>query len=308
MEGTGELRARLEIVAAAALFSTGGVAIKACQMTEWQVSSFRSGIGALAMLWFVPAARRRPRLLTIGVGVAYAATLTLYALANKATTAANAIFLQSTAPLWVLLLGPILLAQRIRGRDLVVVGLLGGGLAAILLGEDPVQATAPAPVLGNLFATAAGLSWGLTVMGLRRLQETGDGAPAVVVGNGIAFLVGLGPALPLGGPSLADWGWILYLGVFQVGLAYVFLTSGVRSVPAFEASLLLLVEPILSPFWTWIVHGEIPSPTSVLGGAVILGVTTGRTWWVLRGPGRAGPDRSSLGRPGTGGGGGSSPG
>lgn len=234
------------------------------------------------MLWWVPAARRRPRPLTVAVGFAYAGTLVLYALANKATTAANAIFLQSTAPLWVLLLGPLLLARPIRSRDVAVVALLGAGLAAIFFGDDPVQATAPHPLRGNALGTAAGLCWGLTVMGLRRLQETGDGAPAVVVGNGIAFLFALGPALPAPAGSVEDWVWIVYLGIFQVGLAYVFLTSGVRRVPAFEASILLLVEPILSPVWSWGVHREVPSAGAIVGGLVILGVTTANTWWTVR--------------------------
>ena len=118
---------------AALLFSTGGAAIKSTSMTAWQVACFRSGVAALVLFVALPQWRRfwspRPML----VGVAYAATMILYVTANKLTTAANAIFLQSTAPMYLLLLGPLLLREKIRPRDLsytaaMVVGVLFGVL------------------------------------------------------------------------------------------------------------------------------------------------------------------------------------
>ena len=103
-------RARFQLAAAALLFSTGGAAIKAAEFTGWQVASFRSGVAALALLVMWPAARRGWSVRAVMVGFAYAACLTLFVLANRLTTAANTIFLQSTAPLYFLVLAPILIA------------------------------------------------------------------------------------------------------------------------------------------------------------------------------------------------------
>jgi drug/metabolite transporter, DME family len=103
-------------------------------------------------------------------------------------------------------------------------------------------------------------------------------ATAVACGNLIAFLVCLPAALPLVGSSRLDVAIILYLGVFQIAGAYYFLTRGLRTVPALEASLLLLVEPVLNPLWAWLVHGERPGPWSLVGGAAILVATTAKTW------------------------------
>ena len=106
--------ARLKLVGAALLFSTGGAAIKATTLTGWQVASFRSGIAALAVLLLAPEARRGWSWRAVLVGVAYAATLVLFVTANKLTTSANTIFLQATAPLYMVVLSPWLLGERVR--------------------------------------------------------------------------------------------------------------------------------------------------------------------------------------------------
>jgi drug/metabolite transporter (DMT)-like permease len=272
---------RVMILLAAVLFSTGGAAVKTCAMTGWQVASFRSGVAALAVLLMLPAARRGWSARTWAVGAAYASTLTLYILANKLTTAANTIFLQGTAPLYILVFGPLLLREHSRARDLGLMLVLGGGMTLFFVGRQPVLATAPEPMLGNALAVAAGVCWALTIMGLRWLQrEPGhsSGAAAVACGNVIAFAAILPMALTGAAGDARDWLMIVYLGVLQVGLAYVFLTRGMRRVPAFETSLLLLAEPVLNPAWAWLVHGELPTRWASLGGAIILGATALRTF------------------------------
>jgi drug/metabolite transporter (DMT)-like permease len=275
-------RARLQVLAAAALFSTGGAAIKACALPPWQVAGFRSAIAAAAIPFLVPAARRRWNGKTLLVGVAYAATLVLFALANKTTTSAHAIFLQSTAPLYLLVAGPLLLGERIRRSDLVFMTALAGGLALFFAGTEAPRATATDPDLGNVLATASGLTWAASVSGLRWLarDDARDGAAggaaisAALAGNVIAALVCIPAAWPLASGTAADWGLLAFLGTCQIGLAYACLTAGVRSVRALEATLLLLLEPVLNPLWTWLVHGEAPGPLAVAGGAVILVATT----------------------------------
>lgn len=275
-------RARLAVVAAAALFSTGGAAIKAADLSAWQVASFRSGVAVLAILAMTREARRGWSRRAVLVGVAYAACLVLFVLANRLTTAANTIFLQSTAPLYLVVLGPWLLREPTRRQDLGFMAVVGLGLALFFVGVEQPAATAPDPLRGNLMAVTSGFFWALTVCGLRWMGaasgEHGSAAAAVASGNLTAFLATLPLALPLGQHSIADWGIVAYLGVFQIALAYVFVTRALAVIPALEASLILLVEPVLNPVWAWLVHGERPGPWALLGGAVILGATTVKGW------------------------------
>ncbi len=278
--------ARLRVLAAAALFSTGGALIKACALLPWQVACFRSAVGALAILAMAPESRRGWTWKTPLVGCAYAGTVLLFVLANRTTTSANAIFLQSTAPIYLLLLGPWILKEPLRGRDLLLMSVLAAGLACFFLDPERPQATAPDPFLGNLLAVGSGLTWALTVAGLRWLARgAGEGgnpaAAATVAGNAIAFLAALPFALPVENPAGKDLLIVAVLGVFQIGLAYVFLTRASRHVPALECALLLLLEPVLNPVWSWLVHGETPGPWALLGGAAILAATA---WHATRPP------------------------
>jgi drug/metabolite transporter (DMT)-like permease len=212
---------------------------------------------------------------------AYASVLVLFVLATRLTTAANAIFLQSTAPVYLLLLAPLLLHERIRRGDLLFIGAIGAGMALVLLGGHNATASAPDPALGDRYAAASGLAWALTMSGLRWIGRSGpDNAstPAAAAGNLIAFLACLPMALPVLHITTADVVVLLYLGVFQIGLAYFCVTRAIRYVPAFEATALLLLEPALNPFWTWLVHHEAPGVSAVGGGVVILLATGVHTW------------------------------
>jgi len=273
---------RIQILAAACLFSTGGAAIKAIDLGGWPIAGFRSGIAAVVLLLLVPAARRGWSWRVLPVGAAYAATLILFVLANRLTTAANAIFLQATAPLYILILGPLLLRESARRSDLVFMAVVGTGLALFFVGREVPTVTAPDPSAGNLLAAASGVTWALTVIGLRWIGRAGSGTVSaivpVVAGNAIAFLVCLPMALPMPAGRPLDWILIAYLGVFQIGLAYFLLSAAIRNVSALEATLLLLLEPALSPAWAWLVHGEEPSAWALVGGALIVVTTLVRTW------------------------------
>ena len=285
----GRIWPRLLLLAAALLFSSGGMAIKSCQLTDWQIASYRCGIAAVALWLFLPASRRNWHWRVVPVGAVYAVTLLCYALANKSTTAANAIFLQSTAPLYLLVLSPWLLREGVRRRDLLLALAMGAGLVLLVTSGAEASATAPDPVRGNTFGAVAGLSWAFTVLGLRWLASSGiesnggprpggDAVRAVVVGNVFGFLAGLPMALGgvRGEPS--DWLWLAFLGVFQIGAAYALLTRAMERVPAFEASILLLAEPVFNPIWTFLVHGEVPLLGTWIGGGLILVATTVKTW------------------------------
>jgi drug/metabolite transporter (DMT)-like permease len=276
---------RFMILAAALLFSTGGAVVKMTSMTGWQVASLRSGIAAIALLIMLPSARRGVSWRSLLVSCAYAGTMICFVLANKLTTAANAVFLQSTAPLYVLLASPLLLGEKIGRRQLFFMAALAVGMTMILIGGQPEFATAPDPVRGNLIGVVCGVCWALTIVGLRWLgrDDRGDapstGASAAVVGgNFIASLATLPAALPLEHTTTLDWAAVAFLGLFQIALAYVFIVLGVRRVSALEVSLLVLLEPVLGPLWAWLIHGEQPSDLALIGGAVIIIATAVYTW------------------------------
>ena len=269
-----EIFPRLLLLAAAFLFSTGGMAVKSCGLPDGQIAGLRCGLAALVFLIALPSARRWPGRRSLLVGLAYASTLTLYVLSNKNTTAVNAIFLQATAPIYIVLLGPRLLGEKTHLRDLALMVLMAAGLVFLLTGDVTTTEVAADPLKGNIFGFLAGISWALTIMGLRWMEsspQSNEGAvSAVMAGNGIAFLASLTFSLPWTQGTLNDWLWLGYLGVFQVALAYICLTAGMRRVPAFEASLLLLVEPVFSPLWAFWVHAEVPSRLAMLGAGLVL--------------------------------------
>jgi drug/metabolite transporter, DME family len=281
---------RAQVLAAALLFSGGGATIKACALSAWQVASLRSGIAAVSLLILLPAARRGWSLRMLPVVMAYAAQTVLFVLGNKLTTAANTIFLQATAPLYIILLGPWLLGERMRRSDVAYVAALAFGMTMFFVGKQPAAATAPHPLAGNIAAGATGFCWALTIMGLRWLgrdAETGSDPSAAAVAGGslLASLATLPLALPGLDPRPADWLLVFFLGVFQIAVAYVFLTRGVRRVTALEVSLLLLLEPVLNPLWALIVHGERPGPWAAVGGAIIILATAANTLAKGRGEG-----------------------
>ena len=210
-----------------------------------------------------------------GGSVGLLAGLSLFTLANKLTTAANAIFLQDTAPFYILLLGPLLLGERIRRQDIAFMLALAVGLVLIFGSIRAPVETATNPELGNLLAACAGVSWALTVLGLRwlavrSLENHEQPEAAVVTGCFVASVVAVPFAFPVADTTVMDWLIVLYLGVFQIGLAYLFIAEGMRHIPALETSLLLLVEPVFSPIWAWLLLAESPGTLAVFGGGIVI--------------------------------------
>jgi drug/metabolite transporter (DMT)-like permease len=291
---TPQTRCRLQLVAGAVLFSTAGAAIKACALTSWQVASFRAGVAAIAVMVLVPAARRGVSARAALVGLAYAVTVVLFVLANKLTTAASTIFLQATSPLYIVLLQPLLLRERVAKSDIAALAALCAGLVLVLRGVPAAGPTAPDPALGNVLAAVSGGTSALMMVGLRWLargtDESSGAAPAaVVLGNVFAFAAVLPMALPVTHARGVDWLLLVYLGVFQIGVAYALLLSALRHVAALEASLLLFLEPVLSPVWAWLFQDERPGAWTLAGGAVILATTAVRGWRERAGPLRVTP-------------------
>lgn len=267
----GPVRARLLILLAALLWSTAGAVIKLNPgLGAMQLAGGRSLVAGLVLLLLFRDARVRPTRGVLAVALAYAATVVLFVVANKWTTSANAIFLQDTAPLYVLLLSPWLLGERPTRGELLSAPVFLLGLSLFFL-----DALTPGQRAGNLVALASGVSFALSILGLRKLGGAGVGA--IVWGNLLAAFLTAPWALQGPAPGLPGWGVLLFLGIFQLGLAYAAFSRGVTHVPAVEASLLILLEPVLNPVWTFLLTGERPGPWALVGGAVILAATAWRT-------------------------------
>lgn len=264
------LRSRLYLLAAAVLWSTAGAAVKLSSLSAWQIASGRSLVAALVLALAIPSGRRLPSRRGLAAAVAYATTVVTFIIANKLTTSANAIFLQDTAPLYVLLLSPLLLRERPSRGELAAVPVFLLGLSLFFLDTlDPGQ------FWGNVIALGSGLAFSLCILGLRALNQ--EGSSVLVWGNVIAGFSVLVPALGGPSPTVLDLGLLVFLGVFQLGLAYTCFQRGLRETPAVEASLLILLEPVLNPVWTFLFTGERPGPWAIVGGTIILLATAWRT-------------------------------
>jgi drug/metabolite transporter (DMT)-like permease len=274
----------LALLCAGALFATGGSLIKLQTLPSLQRAGSRALLAALVIFLLLPQARRLPNWRIALVLPAYFGATALFVVANTMTTAANAIFLQSAAPLWVVLLGPLLLAERPTRTDLVVLLGVGAGMTMFFIAPEADAPTAPNPRLGDRIAIASGLSYALLMLGVRWLSRSGRGEEYALVAWGNLFTAPVAFALmpavgqePIAG-TRTDWIVIAVLGVFQVGLAYALLVRGLAGVPAVRASLVMMIEPALSTLLAWIVHAEVPHPLAALGGGLILGSVVANIW------------------------------
>jgi len=265
---------RLKILAAAVLFSTSGAAIKFLTLDVWQVAGLRGLIAGLALLVMLPEARRGWNWRTLVLGLGYGASTITFALANRMTTAASAIFLQSTSPVFILLLGPALVGERARRGEVGVLIAMGIGMALFFVGMDRPGRVASDPLAGDLIALLSALTWGLTIIGSRWVGRGADGAGAVAGSAAVGNLLSFFFCLPFGpvfaGLTGAQGAILIYLGVFQLGVAYVLMSRALPHVRALEVSLLLLVEPVVSPVWAFFLVREVPGTWSLVGGAIIL--------------------------------------
>lgn len=271
---TDERRAVGMLVLTAVLWSLAGVLIKSIEWNALAIAGARSAIAAGVLLVIV-----RPRHFTwsapqIGGAIAYAVTVTLFVLANKLTTAANAILLQYTAPVWIALLSPRFLKESPRWFDWPFIAVILGGMSLFFLDEITL-----AGFWGNMLAIVTGLSFGATAMFLRK-QKAGSPTESVFLGNVLTALICLPfmfRSLPAAHGSVAlGFALIAALGVFQLGFSYALYTRAIRHVTALEGILIPALEPILNPILVLLVVGERPGLRSALGGAIVLGAVTVR--------------------------------
>jgi drug/metabolite transporter (DMT)-like permease len=200
--------------------------------------------------------------------VLYAILVILFVLATKQTTAANAIFLQYTAPVYVLIFEPLMYKEKFRTRDLITVLVCVGGMTLFFVGQ-----LRPQDVAGNLLALASGVCFAFYFLLLRhpKAREV-NRASSVIYGNLLVVVVTAPWGLAaVGGINLQDAVNVIYLGVVQLGIAYALFTVGMtRGVRSLDAGIICFIEPVLNPVWVFLVLGERPSRWALLGGAIIV--------------------------------------
>lgn len=265
------------LLGGALCWSLAGVLFK---HVEWPGLAAASGRGLIAALFLLAVSWRSLRFtwspLQLGAAAAYAACTILFALANKMTTAANAILLQYTAPVWIALLGAWLLGERTTRADWFTIAAVLGGL--VLFFYEGLQLN---NLAGLLVALASGISFAFMTI-LMRKQKATSALESIILGNLIGFAVGL-PAL-WSAPPLPPSGWVALtlLGTVQLGVAYLFYAQAIKHVTALEAVLIPVLEPILNPIWVLLAVGERPSRLALAGGAVVLTAVTLRAVAGLR--------------------------
>ncbi|MFZ5497141.1 MAG: DMT family transporter [Verrucomicrobiota bacterium] len=265
------------LLAGAVCWSLAGILFK---HVEWPGLAAAGGRGLIAGLFLLAVSWRSLRFtwspLQLAAAAAYAACTILFTLANKMTTAANAILLQYTAPVWIALFGAWFLGEHATRADWLTIAAVFGGLA--LFFYEGIQLH---DIGGLLVAVASGVGFAVMTLLMRKQKHT-SALESIILGNFIGFAVGL-PAL-WSAPPLPSAGWaaLALLGIVQLGVAYLLYAKAIRHVTALEAVLIPVAEPILNPVWVLLAHGERPGRFALLGGVIVLGAVTLRAVAGLR--------------------------
>lgn len=264
------------VVFAVLLWSTGGMFIKlATELDAYQVTFFRSLLAGLTVLLITRRDGLRIDLFGLMCSGIYATLLFLFVWATKHTTAANAIFLQYTAPVYILILAPFVIGERFHWRDLATVVLCIAGMSLFFVGDLSVG-----DYQGNVAALGSGIFLGLYIMLLKHPRAAGmNPVITVIYGNLLLALLTLPSGLAAFGKAGAtDYAAVAFLGVFQIGISYILFIGGVRGgTRPLDASIIGFIEPLLNPVWVFIFVGERPSQWAILGGAIIIATVAAHT-------------------------------
>ncbi len=278
MKDPAHARAVGQLLIAALLWSLAGVLIKGVAWPPLAIAGGRGIVAALFLLATTRGLKFTWSRVQVGAAVAYASCTVTFVIANKLTTAANAILLQYTAPVWVALLGAWLLRERPTRADWLAIVAAFAGMSLFFANELKWIS-----VVGNLIGVVSGMSFAVMAI-LMRKQKDGSAVESIILGNLLAFVIGLpaivtAPALPASG-----WLWLLLLGVVQLGLSYRFYAKAIKHVTALEAVLIPVIEPVLNPVWVLLCFGERPGALALVGGVIVLGAVTLRAIASIRTP------------------------
>lgn len=255
------------LTGAALCWSLGGVLIKWVDLNPMTIAGARSLIAAGVVWLAFPGMKLTWSFYQVAGAAAYAANMVTFVVANKMTTAANAILLQYSAPAWVALFSAWFLRERIRRSDWIAISLVTGGI--VLFFMDKLTLTG---LRGNMAAVASGFAFAWVFLLFRRQKKD---APygSLFLGNILTGMICL-PFMFGGTPDGKSITGLLLLGIVQLGIAYCLYSAASRHVTAIDAALILLLEPLLNPVWTFLAMGEVPGRWAMVGGAIILGAIT----------------------------------
>jgi drug/metabolite transporter (DMT)-like permease len=260
----------LLLLSTAVLWSLGGVLVKSIDLTPFAIAGSRSLIATVIMTVAMRGTIRRISWQTIPGAIAYSSTVFLFVVATKLTTAANAIFLQYTAPVYIALISPWYLRERTEWHDwlLVIIALFGIGL--FFLDRLSLQGLS-----GVIAALISGVSFAwLTV--LMRRQRKGSPEAVILLGNALTFLIALPWMFPIS--ALAQNGpRLLLLGCVQLTIPYLLYSVAIRHVRALDAAVISVIEPILNPIWVMLATSERPSVWTIIGGTIVLSTSLARS-------------------------------
>ncbi len=262
------------VVLAVLLWSSGGLFIKMTSISGYEVNLGRCFFAAMTIALLTKFKALKADKFTILASFFYVGALSFFAIANKKTTAANAIFLQYTAPIYILIFAPIILREKFRLSDLFTVAVCLMGMVLFFIDSNPIaNLSSESQFTGNILGLCSGLCLGGYFLLLRHPKALRQNpASSVFYGNIFAILVML-PFI-ISNPSnwqLNDLLAVIFLGVFQIGLAYFLFTYGVtHGVRSLDASIIGFIEPLLNPVWVFLFLGEKPSNWAILGGLIII--------------------------------------
>ncbi|NLN49303.1 MAG: DMT family transporter [Clostridiales bacterium] len=261
------------LIIASVLWSTAGVLIKLVNWNPLAIAGSRSFIASFVVLAYVKKPKITMSRAQIGGAICYAATVILFVTANKLTTSANAILLQFTAPVFVALLSAWLLKENIYRYDWITMGFVFAGMILFFVDDVGVG-----NMLGNVIAVVSGFFLACVTIALR-LQKDGSPVETALLGNILTFIVAI-PFILKSMPDLRSIIGLILLGVFQLGMAYIFYALSMKHISAIEAILITVVEPILNPIWVFFFSGEKPTLFAIIGGLVVLSSVTVRSIYV----------------------------
>ena len=260
------------VFVAAVLWSSGGLLIKLVTLTPMQISFFRCGIAALTFLVIFRTSIFKVNFFTFINASFYAAVLIFYVIAMKMTTAANAIFLQSTAPIYVLIFEPLINKTKFEKANVITIAVCILGMFLFFLGD-----LTPGQLEGNIFGLLAGIFFAAFFIGMRKNKKQYQQG-SIFFGNILVALICIPFALEINELTFSNLWMVSFLGVFQIAIAYAFFTFGLKRVYAVEASIISMFEPVLNPFWVFIGYGEVPSTYAIIGGVIIISAISIRTF------------------------------
>lgn len=261
----------IEMLICALLWSIAGIFMKLIPWNGFAIAGVRSLIAGLTMLTYVLIKGYKLVInkKTLCAGLFTGLVYTCFTVANKLTTAANAIVLQFTSPVFIVVFSALIFKQRIRKRDLSVVILTLLGIALFFF--DQLK---PGYVAGNFVAIAAGLFMALMFIFVGDLEPEARFS-AIILGQGLTFLIGLPFIVRYGlvfTPTITAS--ILTLGIFQLGISYILYVKASKYCPPLACCLLGALEPLLNPVWVAIFDGERPGIWALIGGVIVVASIT----------------------------------